>query len=651
MTNQTPAKKTKAKGPVRWEAVIPFTIVVLLTVLYVHFFFDGHLRRALEWGLGAGLGAQVDVADLKTSFTSAHLSVKGIDLTDSEQPSRNSLSVGEIRFGMSWDALLRAKILVNEAVVDKIEFGKPRGRPGWVKPPEPPKADDGSPSMAEKLKQEALEKVQQKYDQNVFGDLAAILGGGSAQVQLDKIDQSLNSKKMAQALEAQVKAKQQEWNERLKALPKASEFQALGDRMKAVKTKDFKSPQELQQSLQQLDAIFKEADAKVKSLQQAGQDLDGDVKKIDAEVKALEAQIKADVKSLEAHFKIPQIDAKALVMALFRKQIDKYMGKVQTYKALADKYVPPNLLKKGTDKPDPSMQPRPRAQGVSYEFGRPNSYPLFWVKRTAVSSQAGASAYAGNIQGEILDITSNQVLINKPTIANIAGDFPGMGISGFSTKLTVDNRQEASLVELLAAVKSYAIDGRDLISGGDVNIAFAKATGGVGVKATLKALKELDLSFDNRFQNIDYQIAAKSELVDTLLKSIFKSIPVVTVDGRFSGTFPRINTSLNSNLGPELQKGLEREVNAKIAEARLKIEKYVQDEVGKYKAQIDAEVAKIKQQVSGELKKVQEQADAQKKQAEARADQAKKDAENSAKKSVEKEATKAAEELKKRLGL
>lgn len=659
-------KKIKAKGPIRWEALIPFLIVAALTGAYFHFFFDTHLRLGLQWGLSTAIGAEANVGDVKTSFWNAHLRIREIELTDAETPTQNSLSIGEIRFGMLWDALLRAKIVINEAVVEKIEFAKPRKKKGWVKPPEPPPVDDGRPSKlaqeADKLKGQALEKVQDQYSDNVFGDLAAVLGGADSQAQLGKIEESLASKKMAQELEARIKAKQNEWQTRIKGLPQGSEFQALGDRLSKIQTKDFKTPQELEKSLREFDEVFKEADAKIKIVQKAGDDLEADLKSLDQDLKNLEAQIKADIKKLELHFKIPQFDAKALTLGLFRQYVDPYLRKFQTYRALAEKYVPPNLMKKGSGDPDPAIQPRPRANGISYEFGRPNSYPFFWLKRTAISSQAGMSAYAGNIKGEILDLTSNQVIINRPTLVRVEGDFPASQILGMKTNLMVDNRKAESLIELLFALSSYPVNGKTLVQNQDVKIGFAKATGGLDVKASLKGLKDLDLKLDSRFSQLAYDVSAKDSQLDTLLKNIFQAVSVVTVDGRLSGILPRISLDLNSNLGPELRRGLEREVNAKIAEARAKIEKYVQDEVGKTKAQIDKELAQLKAQAEKEIAKLRAQADSQKKKAEEQANQAKKDAENQAEKAkkdaedqarrkVEEEAKKAAEQLKKRLGL
>src|SRR6185369_6339423 len=57
----TPAKKTKAKGPIRFEAVVPILIVIALIYIYFALFFDMHLRHALEFVGTHGNGAEVDI--------------------------------------------------------------------------------------------------------------------------------------------------------------------------------------------------------------------------------------------------------------------------------------------------------------------------------------------------------------------------------------------------------------------------------------------------------------------------------------------------------------------------------------------------------------------------------------------------------------
>lgn len=648
-------KKQKAPGIIRWNAIIPFTIILILFMAYMHFFFDSHIKSAMEWAGYKALGAEVNIAKVKTSFSEANISIQGIELTDSEKPTQNAIKIGEVKFGMLWDALLRARIVVNEAAVEQIEFAVPRQTPGKVAPPEAIKTNEPSALTKEtdKLKQEALSQAKQEYNDNVLGDVVSMLGGADPNAQLKQLESNLASKEMLKKFQDDLAIKQKQWDEKIKSLPQGKEIQALGDKLGKVKFKDFKNPQELQQSLQELDSIFKEADAKYKVIQATSNDFNSDFKNTEAQYKAVEEQIKKDIKDLEAHFRIPKIDAKSLSRAIFMKYLSPYLNKANHYKQLAEKYVPPKFMKKknGEAVEDDSIQPHPREKGISYEFSRPNSYPMFWIKRTAISSQAGASKYAGNIAGEILDITSNQKLTGKPTVLNIKGDFPAMEVSGFNAQATLDNRKTESEIKFLMNVGSYALNGKELVSSPDVGIAFKKAYGNLKLNGSLIALKNFSMNLDNQFSKIDYDISAKNEVADQILKAVFAGIPVVTLDAKLSGNLPSIDSDVNSNLGGELQKGFEKQIQAKIDEAHKKIQAYIDTQIGTQKAQVDAEMNKLKNTANQEIQKVQSQLDGQKKQAESKVDQAKKDASRQGQKKLEEEGKKVLDDLKSKFGL
>jgi uncharacterized protein (TIGR03545 family) len=665
--NQSPTKKEiadkpkKKKGPIRSEAVIPFVIVVALTWAYFHFFFDLHLRKTFEFAGYQLLGAQVDVANVETSFFKGTFRVQGIEVTNAEKPSHNMVKIGDIRFGVLWDALLKAKVVVDEMAVEQIEIDVPRKSPGKVKPPEPTKPGEEGSGAVDKLKDQALDKVEDKYDKNVLGDLAAILGGTDSQAQLGKIEGSLASKARLKEIETEYQEKSKKWQEKMATLPKGPEIQSLGDRLGKVKTSNFKSPQELQQSLSEIDAIVKEADAKYKSVQSAGTDLSADLKALDQGIKELDAMVKKDIKDLETRFKIPSLDAKSLSKSIFYPYIQPYIAQFNRYKGLAQKYVPPNLMdktKRQENKAD-MIQPHVRDKGVTYEFPHTNSYPLFWVKKISVSSKSGPSQYTGDLKGLITDVTSNQPLVGRPTVAKLEGDFPGMQVTGFLGKLTVDNLKETSKISYEFGVGSYAIAAKELVQSPDVQLAFKKANGSLRSTGELVGLKDFKFELNNKFQNVDYQIASKTPAAEEILNAIFASLPAITLEANGSGVLPGLSLNINSNLGPELAKGFERQLQAKIAEARAKLQAYVDQEVGKNKAKLEADFNKAKSQVEGEIKKIQDQLNAEKAKGEAKVNQAKKDAENQAKKGLESEVKKALgndgdkklEDLKKKLGL
>jgi uncharacterized protein (TIGR03545 family) len=370
--------------------------------------------------------------------------------------------------------------------------------------------------------------------------------------------------------------------------------------------------------------------------------------------------VRKDIKDLEARFKIPSLDAKSLSKSIFYPYMAPYLAKFNRYKGLAEKYVPPNLMKKGADKSTPdNIQPRPRDQGVTYEFTHGKSYPLFWVKKVSVSSKASASQYSGNLKGLITDITSNQPLIGLPTVAKLEGDFPGMQVSGFLGKLTLDNTKEISRIAYEFGVGSYPLAGKELVQSPDVQLAFKQANGSVQSHGQLIGLKDFSFELNNQFKNVDYQITSKTPAAEEILKAIFASLPPITLEVDGAGVLPGISMNINSNLGPELGKGFERQLQAKIAEARAKLQAFVDQEVGKNKAKLEADFNKAKAQVEGEVKKLQDQLNTEKAKGEGKITAAKKDAENQAKKGLESEVKKALgndgdkklEDLKRRFGM
>lgn len=663
MGNNSSASKVKTpkkKGPLRTEAIIPFLIVVALTFTYFHFFFDLHLKKALEWGGYQALGAEVDIAHLETSFFKGTLRIQGVELTNAEKPTHNSVSIGDIRFGILWDALLRAKFVVDEMAVEQIKIDTPRKSPGRVKPPEPVKPGEGIGDKAEKLKDQALNKVEEKYDKNLLGDIAALLGGTSGDDQLGKIEASISSKARLKEMEADFAAKKSKWEEKIKTLPKPPEIQALSDRMAKVKIKDFKSPQELQNSIQEIDSILKEADAKYKLIQSTGGQLSSELQAFDKDLKDLDAMVKKDIADLEKRFKIPKLDAKSISQSIFYPYLAPYLAKFNRYKGLAEKYVPPKYLKKkDSEEPDSQVQPHPREDGITYEFGRPNSYPLAWIKRISISSQAGVGSDAGDVQGLITDITTNQSLINKPTVAKVSGNFPAQQVSGFKSEVIIDSRAQDSKISYTVDVGSYALTGQELVQSPDVQIAFAKASGGLSLKGELVALRNFKFNMQNKFTKVDYQIAAKEPVAQEIITAVFKGISEITLDAWGEGQLPEPNINLNSNLGPELQKGFEKQLQAKINEARAKLQAMIDETIGKEKAKFEAEVNKFRNQFEAEKAKVEAQINSEKQKGQAKTDQAKKDAENQAKKGVESEVKKALgndgekklEDLKKKFGL
>ncbi len=645
------AKKIKKKGFLRWEAIIPFIIIWTLIGVYFTLFFDSHLKKAIEWGGYKAVGAEVNVGSLKTSFTNAHIEIKKIEVTNSENPSHNFIEIGSIRFGMLWDALLRVKFVINEAAIEQIAFNTKRSHIGKVAPPPPPPGPNDKDKL-EEYKAQFLTAAEDYVGDNVLGDAIALLAGNDINAQLEELKNKLPSKALIENFEKDLKNKEAAWDQKLKELPQQKDLDALNNRLKAVKTDRFNSPLEVAQSLTELDKVLKDGDAMYKRVEVTANDLKADIKTIEGQFKTIEGQIKTDIKTLETHFKIPKLDPKSITMSVFNKYLQPYKAKFYKYKQMAEKYIPPNLIKKknGEVAEEPDIQPHPREKGISYEFAKTNSYPLFWVKRAGISSQAGLTPNAGNIAGEILNITSHQKLVGKPTIATLKGDFPSNQIYGLLMKLSLDNTKKESLIDYSINIGKYPLAKTALLSSPDVQIGFNSAEGNLGVSGYLKGFKEYSIELKNNFTNISYEVGAKNKIADEILKNVFNAIPTVTLNAESSAVLPKFPLSMNSNLGPELQKGFEKEIKAKIEETKKKIEAAVNAEIGKQKARLESEVNKVRGQIDKEIAKAKEKVEAERTKVNQQIAKVKKDSEDKAKKELKEKGKKAVDDLKKKFG-
>lgn len=657
-------KKIKSQGPIRWNAIIPFIIFCTLIYLYFFLFFDTHMRKGLEWAGYQALGVEVNVGQFKSSFVKGNVSISKIQITSRDNPSFNSLELGDIRFDLNWGALLRVKFVVEELAVEGLQFMSKRAYPGRLAPPAPP---SNEPGFVQQLQDKALNKLGTENENNVLGDTVEFLQTGQFDAQLQSIQEQLQSKKLFYEVSAKWQAKRIEWDTQIKALPSPQEVQALGDRLAKVKYKDFSSLQELDASVKEIDSLVKEIDAKSKQVQDLKSQLDSDLKSLDQDYKNLDAQIKKDIDTLKSRFKIPKIDAASFAKSMFMDYLQPIMAKIDSYRQMAQKYLPPKYAKmldgqKEKSEPDDSIQPLPRTIGVSYEFPVKNGYPLFWIQQVKISSRSNAQVDYGDIDGQINHITSNQRQIGQPTTLKVSGHFNKQNIQGINLNALFNNMNPETLVKFDFSIGSYPLTDLKLIESKDGLIAIPLSNTQFVSEGEITGFKNYYLKLVNTFSDVNFQISSQNQTLQEVLNSTLGSINKFNLEASARGELKDLDIEIRSSLGGDLERAFQNLLQNKIKEANEKLQKAVNLEVDKLKAQLNQQVESIKGQIQSEIKKVQGQIDEQKKAGEQKITQAKKDfedqtnaakkkAEDEAKKKLEQEGKKQVDDLKKKFGL
>ena len=653
----------KKQGPIRWNAIIPFAIISVIGYFYFLMFFDGHLRSALEWVGYKAVGAEVNIGSFKSSFLKGRVQISKIQVTNADKPDFNSIEIGDVRFDLNWDALLRVKFVIEEIAVEGLQFDSKRKFRGRVAPPEPPSDEPGFTSQ---LKAKALNKLDQENQNNVLGDTTQFLKTGKFDAQIADLKSKLGSKKLIDDLNTKWKNKQTEWQQKVKTLPSAEELNSFKDRFSKIKYQDFANVEELNASVKEAETLIKDIDARNKQVAELKREFDADLKQIDTDKRAVESQIKTDIDALKSHFQIPKIDAASFAKELFMGYLTPYMQKLDKYKATAQKYLPPKYAKmvagEKTTEPDDTIKPLPRSQGVTYEFPVKNGYPLFWIQKIALSSKSNAQNDYGDINGVIAHVTSNQDQIGKPTTLKIGGEIKKLSVSGIKLDAVFDNRGPETKINFDFGIKSYPLKDIKLLDTKDGSILIPATTSTLETTGKVTDFKNYGFKLVNTFNDVKFDIKAQDSVISEVLNSTLGTINQFDLQASAEGELKDLAIDIRSSLGGDLERAFQNLLQNKIKEANDKLQATVNAEIDKLKAQLNEQVEAVKKQVDGEVKKAQTQLDEQKKQAEQKIAQAKKDfedrlakakkaAEDEAKRQLENEVKKKADELKKRLGL
>lgn len=575
MTDKTEikeVKKQKKKGPIRYEAIVPVLILSLITYLYFTFYFDHHMKKLIEYVGTQVNGAEVNVGAVRTSFIRASFDLDRLQVTDPEKPTHNSIEIGNIHFQYLWDALLRMKFVVEDASINNIMLLSKRNKPGHVLPPSP-----ASPSKMESLQDEVMGQVKNKYSTNVLSDILAIAGGEDYEAQIQAIRETLKSEKRVQEMLNDVNSKKEFWDNKVKSLSDTSKLKEIETTIASVQKE--KNLANQAQGIKKLTDLLDEVQKQYKEIEKSTKQLQSEVNAMTNYPQELQKLVNEDVASLKNRFSVPQINFKDMAMHLFAGQFAEYIAKARKYQAVAEQYIPEKK------KEENQVIPPKRSEGKNYQFPVTTGYPLFWLKRAAISSKGTPDSYSGNVSGELTNVTTSPKQIMKPIVLDVRGDFPATKIMGAKAVLTADFTQEIGKQTALIQVNSFPVPEKMFADDEKLKFGFLNAVGTMTLSATLEEAK-VRMNWNSALTNPQFVVETSNKVAKEMLTNVVNNIPAITINGDASGTFNNLNINITSNLGSELGSGLTRELGAKVTAAQSKINNLVEEKINGPKQQL-----------------------------------------------------------------
>lgn len=580
MTENTEMKKeikkeiNKKKGPIRFEAIIPVVILSGITFGYFSYYFDHHMKKLVEYVGTQANGAEVNVDSIKTSFVSGSFDLNRLQVTNKERPTHNTLEIGNMHFQYLWDALLRMKFVVEDASINNIQIEKPRSSPGRVLPPEPAR-----PSKINELQNEVIAQIKNKYSANMLGDVMAILDGGDYQKQIQEIRETLKSELRVKSMLSDVQSKKEFWDAKVKELSDTSKIKEIEAQIQIVSKE--KNVLQRAQGIKKITDLLSEVNAQYKKVELATKQLQNEVAVVGQYPNELQQLVNEDIAALKGRFSIPQLDFKDMAMHLFAGEFVGYVAKARKYQALAKQYIPEK--KEETD----VIIPHKRSEGSNYQFPLTKGYPLFWLKRAAISSKGTADSYAGQVKGELTNVTNAPKQVGKPLVMDMRGDFPNSKIMGVKVVITADFTKAVARQSAMVQVNSFAVPEKLFVNDEKMKFGFSQATGATTLSASLEEEK-VTMNWNSTLSQPKFLVETSNKTAKEMLGDILNNIPVIKIDGNVSGTFKNLNMNISSNLGDELGSGFNRVIGQKINEAQNKINSLVNDKISKPKEELMA---------------------------------------------------------------
>ena len=633
-------KKKKKKGPLRIEAIVPITIVILLFGFYFKTYFDSHLRWVIEYGATQAHGAEINVGSLKTNFLAPSIGIYKIQVTDKSKPENNVIQIGQIKLQLLWDGLLRGKFVIPESSILEIQTNAKRKRPGRILPPN--KASKGKNAVAQAAEDAAnqtIDQLKQQNESNLLADVFSVAGGTNYKDQLKKMEGQIKSKEKLETLEKELKAKETEWKKKIDDLPDESEVKKLVKKIEGLKI-DTSNPQKLQESLKKVDAVYKESRQKYKTIKAAKKAFKADMAKYDAEYKQLEKMVQDDINGIANKLNIPSLDPKEINKMLLGNLVAAQLGSLYKYKDAAREYMPTkSAAERKKEKASKKLTPKERAQGVDYKFPKKKSYPQFWLQKAKISSDS-KKGEGGDLTGTLTDLTDNPRHLGKPTVLEFTGGFPHQNITNVTGNIIIDHTTDTPVETGELSVGSFPVTKNTLTKSSDLELGYNKAVGSSKIKFIMKD-QTLQLASNSIFREIEYYSSAKDKLVARLLQGVVGDLNDLTLNIRAKGGWGDLGLNINSNLGDKLSKAIKGQISGEIDKARKDVENHIRGIVGAEKGKLKGQIGQLEKQLGVSLKSREDAMDSVK----TTVDKKKKEATNKEKKKVEKKLKKEADKL------
>jgi uncharacterized protein (TIGR03545 family) len=617
----------------RWKAIGPLALFLVLVGVLYWLLVDPLVRRGVEVGGTALVGAKVDVAAADVRLRDGVVMLKGLAVTNPSSPMTNLIEADQIVVNVRVAPLLEKKLIIDTVAFRGLKFGTPRRTSGAIADP---KGGSGEVGRA----------VQSWLTQLPIPQFS--LAGLGRVVNVEAVSpESLTTLRQARALQALADSARTVWLGRVTQLdprPQIDSAMALAKRLEgqSVRSLGLAGARDAATSAQRTITALTQLDNRLVALQRG---IDTGVTRARDGLAALADARRADYAYAMGLLKLPSLEAPSLGPALFGRFAAQQLAPVLYWLGIAERYMPPGIKARLHQGPD-----RVRAAGTTVVFPEQQHLPSFLLHLAEATLEIGGSgAAAGNYDARVVDVTSAPDLIGRPTtfqaartagrvgpetvrlggLLNHVGQTIRDSLSAFVggvglptialAPLGVELGLGCGTTELVLRRVGDSLDTRFTWSSSDLHWGrLADSAGAAGAVEGAKAAEAAGGAETQRLSTKGVGQALQRSAEDVVWRTL-TGLKDVRIEARLTGSVQRPRLAVGSNVARAVADGLQEQVGRQLRETEATVRARVDSLVDQRVVQAQNAVSAFQTQALDRVAAERQRLDQAKRDLEARA--------------------------------
>lgn len=519
---------------IRWHGLIVFGIVSISLLFFWFLLADWLVKRTIEKTGTRVVGARVELADADIHLFPLGITLNTLQVTNPDNPMSNGVEAEWIDFSLDSLKLLKRKIIINTMVMKGVRFNTPRKTSGAV------------------ILQGRNEELPANTDDTGFA-LPGLPSFQLPDIQEILAREKLESLDRIKQLQGDIEAAKTDWEKRLAKAPDQKTFEQYQTRAKKLQ-KDPKGISGALTTAKDLKKLQKDVSKDLKQLKDIQKDFSRDTNTLKKQLLELKSLPQQDIQRILNTYNLSADGLGNVAQLLFGDKIGSTTRKVifwyEKIKPLLTK-VGPGGKQDAVEKPD-------RGKGVYVHFKETEPLPALVVRDVRVS----VIIPAGEIEGNIRQVTTDQSMLGIPLEFNFSGDkledIQSINVSGVLDHIDPNKSKD----QMVATIQQYHVKDLKLSDSDHLPITLKNGLASLNLTAVLH---ENNLEADARVI-MDAAVletgkkTGGNHLTETL-RTTLADISKFSVNTKVTGPLDNYKVKMTSDLDKVLKDAVGRQIN------------------------------------------------------------------------------------------